>query len=170
MNPSHMPNPWLAPTAVTAYLSATAASISSAIAAVSLRISTRERRTRVEEKRKRDEDERRAQATRVVLYPRVGHGQTAQIVVLNASDLPIYDVTVVSLHTDPGIVDPVAQVLPPKAETAIDARGVVLPFQSRAILSFIDAAGERWHRTADGRLLDGAYVHPADGPLVPWQP
>ncbi|WP_261568996.1 hypothetical protein [Frankia gtarii] len=166
---SHTANPWLAPTAISAYVSAAASSIASGIAVASLRISTRERRKREQEEQRREEEQRQAQASKVVLYPRMGNGQRAQIVVTNASDLPIYDVTVVSLYNNSGIVDRVAQVLPPQGETAIAAGGVVLPYESRTVLTFLDAAYDPWHRTAAGRLERGSYIHPADGKLVPWQ-
>ncbi len=165
---SHTANPWLAPTAISAYVSAAASSVASGIAVASLRISTRERRKREQEEQRREEEQRQAQASKVVLYPRTGNGQQAQIVVANASDLPIYDVTVVPLYNNSG-VDRVAQVLPPQKETAIDARGVVLPYESRTVLTFLDAAYKPWHRTAAGRLERGSYIHPTDGELVPWQ-
>lgn len=132
----------------------------------------RDRDTRSEEAR------RRAQAEKVA-----GWMSGSALLLLNASDLPVYQVSV-SLTWPKGTtsVDPVP-VLEPAGSVAEATRGFthgarhikvqppaaqqttrmvsVGPVPVRVTLEFTDAAGVAWQRGPDGRLVE------ADGPQEP---
>jgi len=156
------------PTWISALASIAALSFAAAATVVAVRvykIESRRDRVAAAEARRRDEEARRSQAVLVSGWWGSDPGVSAQkagAFVRNASDAPVYNVTIAVL--DPVIPDSVATLSVPVIPPA-DAPGFyqvagnsqVLDTddgEHRVELSFTDAAGMRWIRDQRGRLSE----------------
>jgi hypothetical protein len=110
-------------------------------------------------RREVEEDRRREQARRVAIWtqsdPAPGPSASYAIVMNNSSEEPVSAITFVMEHPDePGRVirEKSWDLLPPGRHRGRVTREAYLP--GPITLSFTDAAGRRWKRYRDGRLVE----------------
>lgn len=94
----------------------------------------------------------------------------------NVSGVPVYDVTLIFRPPsgDQPIIVKDATVIGPRDSKFVPVPH--LPEGSRwgslahiqATLTFVEPSGRCWTRDHRGRLTEGPYIHPEQGPLVPW--